>query len=84
VTFCALLFQNPEEVLDGHKIYPKTDCYFLLQGVTLHLEVGLQVLRMTHRLIIVSVCGKYLQNPLIYEKIWTHNKIYPETDCVHL
>jgi hypothetical protein len=21
---------------------------------------------------------------LIYEKIWTHNKIYPETDCVHL
>jgi hypothetical protein len=37
-------------------------------SVTLALEVGMQVLRMTHRLIIVTFCDKYFQNPLIYEK----------------
>jgi hypothetical protein len=48
---------------------------FRLLSVTLNLEVGMQVLRMTHRLIIVTTCGKYLQNPLIYEKVmdWTQN-----------
>jgi hypothetical protein len=29
----------------------------------------MQVLRITHCLIIVTIWGKYLQNPLIYEKV---------------
>jgi hypothetical protein len=35
----------------------------------------MQVLRKTHCLIIVTICGKYFQNPLIYEKVmdWTQN-----------
>jgi hypothetical protein len=53
--------------------------------VTLTLEVGMQVLRMTHPLIIVTICAKYFQNPLIYEKVmdWTQN-IDPGTDYVSI
>jgi hypothetical protein len=48
----------------GHEIYPVTDYVNLWpQSVTLILEVGDRLLRMTHLLIIVSNCGKYLQNP---------------------
>jgi hypothetical protein len=45
----------------------------------------MQVLSMTHHLIIVTICSKYLQNPLIYEKIrklWTGHDIYPQIDNV--
>jgi hypothetical protein len=44
----------------------------------------MQVLCKTHCLIIVTICGKYLQNPLIYEKVmdWTQN--YPVKDYVNL
>jgi hypothetical protein len=48
------------------------------------LELGMQVLRMTYRLIIVTICAKYFQNPLIYEKLWTWHKIYPKTDYVNI
>jgi hypothetical protein len=52
-----------------HKIYPLTDYVnFYLLSITLTLEVGRQVLRMTHRLIIVTICAKYFKNPLIYDK----------------
>jgi hypothetical protein len=37
--------------------------------MTFILEAGMQVLRMTHRLIIVTISAKYFQNPLIYEKV---------------
>jgi hypothetical protein len=43
-----------------HKIYPTTDyVIFLPLSVTLTLEVGDRLLRVTHRLIIVNNCGKY-------------------------
>jgi hypothetical protein len=80
-------FKNPlnyEEVIDQHNIYPTTDYVNVLPlSLTLALEVGIQVLRMTHRLIIVTFCAKYFQNPLIYEKLWTGHKIYPITDYVN-
>jgi hypothetical protein len=42
------------------------------------LEVGTHVLRLTYRLIIVIICAKYSQNPMIYEKVmdWTQNIPY--------
>jgi hypothetical protein len=46
------------------------------------LKVGMQVLRMTHRLKIVTICGKYLQNSM--KKLWTGHKIYPVTDYDNL
>jgi hypothetical protein len=50
----------------GHNIYPLKDYVnFLPRNVTLTLEVGMQVLRMTHCLIIVNICAKCFQNPLI-------------------
>jgi hypothetical protein len=54
----------------GHKKYPVTDYVNLWPpSVTLTLEVGDQLLRMTHRLIIVNNCGKYLQNPFKDKKV---------------
>jgi hypothetical protein len=54
----------------GHKIYPITDdVNFSSLSVTFTLDVGLQVLRMTHCLIIVTNCDKYFQNPMIFEKV---------------
>jgi hypothetical protein len=50
----------------------------------LTLEVGMQVLRMTHRLIIVTICAKYFQNPLIYEKVMDRTQKYPITDFINL
>jgi hypothetical protein len=44
----------------------------------------MQVLRMTHRLIIVTMCAKYFQNTLIYEKVMAEHKIYSITDYVNL
>jgi hypothetical protein len=40
------------------------------------MEVGVQVLRMTYRLIIVTICAKYFQNPLNYEEDLTQNIPY--------
>jgi hypothetical protein len=42
-----------QKLWTGHKMYP----------VALTLKVGDRLLRMTHCLIIVNNCGKYLQNP---------------------
>jgi hypothetical protein len=70
VTICAKLFQNLlnyEEVLDRTQDIPYNRlCYFFSLSVTLTLEVGMQVLRMAHCLIIVTICAKYFQNPLIF------------------
>jgi hypothetical protein len=47
----------------------------------------MQVLRMTHCLIIVTICAKYLSifKILWYlKKLWTRHKIYPLTDYVNL
>jgi hypothetical protein len=45
--------------------------------VTLTLEVGMEVLRMTHPLIIVTICAKYFQNPLKYEKVMARTQNIP-------
>jgi hypothetical protein len=37
----------------------------------------MQVFCMTHRLIIVTICAKYLQNPLIYEKVMDRTQNIP-------
>jgi hypothetical protein len=43
----------------GHKIYHITDSVnFRPLSVTLTLEVGVQVLYLTYRLIIVNICAK--------------------------
>jgi hypothetical protein len=52
--------------------------------VTFTLEVGMQVLRMTHPLIIVTICAKYFQNPLIFEEVIDGTKKYQSTDSVNL
>jgi hypothetical protein len=83
VTICAKYFQNPliyEEAID----LPINYVNILPLSVTLKLEVGMQVLRMTHCLINVTICAKYFQNPLIYEKISGQTHIYPITYCVKL
>jgi hypothetical protein len=41
------------------------------------LEVGVQVLCMTYRLIIVTICAKYFQNPLIYEEVMDRTQNIP-------
>jgi hypothetical protein len=69
----------------GYKIYPITDYVNILPlSVTLTLEVGMHLLRMTHCLIIVTICAKYFQNPWSMKKVWTGHKIYHETDYVNL
>jgi hypothetical protein len=59
-----------------HKIYPVKDYVNIWPpSVTLTLEVSDWLLRMTHRLIIVNNCGKYLQNPFKDKKVmdWTRH-----------
>jgi hypothetical protein len=54
----------------GHKISPITNYVNLWPlRVTLTLEVGAHALSMTYPIIIVTICSKYFQNPLIYEEI---------------
>jgi hypothetical protein len=54
----------------GHKIYRITNYVNIWPlSVTLALKVGTQMLPMTYHLIIVAICAKYLQNPLIYEEV---------------
>ena len=61
-----------------HNIYPLKDYVnFLPRNVTLTLEVGMQVLRLTHCLIIVNICAKCFQNPLIYKKVMDRTKKIP-------
>jgi hypothetical protein len=71
-------FKIPKKFLIGHKIYPKTDYVNLWPpSLTLTLEVGDQLLRMTHRLIIVNNCGKYLQNPFKDKKVMDQTRLIP-------
>jgi hypothetical protein len=37
----------------------------------------MQVLRMTHRVIIVTICAKYFLNPLIYENVMNQTQNIP-------
>jgi hypothetical protein len=50
---------------------------FLPLSVTLTLEVEIPVLRMTHCLIIVTICANYFQNPLISEKVMNRTQNIP-------
>jgi hypothetical protein len=69
----------------GHEIYPVTVYVNIWPpSLTLTLEVGDRLLRMTHLLIIVSNCGKYLQNSFKDKKLWTGHDIYPKIDNVDL
>jgi hypothetical protein len=43
----------------GHKIYPLTD----------YVNLGVWLLRMTHRLIITNICAKLFQIPFINDKV---------------
>jgi hypothetical protein len=82
VTIYDKLFQNTlsyEDVLDRTQNKPITDYVNSWPlGVTLTLEVEIQVLRMTHCLIIVAICAKYFQNLL------TGHKLYSVTDYVNI
>jgi hypothetical protein len=50
-----------KKVWTGQKIFPITDNVNLKPlSVTLNLEVGTKVLRMTYHLIIVTICAKYI------------------------
>jgi hypothetical protein len=61
-----------------HKIYPVTDYVNLWPlNVTLTLVVGDRLLRMTHCLIIVNNCGKYLQNPFKDKKVLDRTRHIP-------
>jgi hypothetical protein len=83
--FVPTCFKIPKKFLIGHKIYPKTVYVnFWPLGVTLNLKVEMQVLWMTHCLIIVTICGQYLQNLSIYKKVMDWHKIYPISDYVNL
>jgi hypothetical protein len=53
-------------------------------SATSTLEVGVWLLRMTHRLIIINICDKLFQIPLINDKLWTGHEIYPVTDYVNI
>jgi hypothetical protein len=62
----------------GHEICPVTDYVNLWPpSVTLTLEVGDRLLRMTHLLTIVSNCGKYLQNPFKDNKVMDRTRHIP-------
>jgi hypothetical protein len=59
-----------EKVIDRTQNIPYNRLVNLLPpSVTLTLEVGDRLLRMTHRLIIMNNCDKYLQNPFKYKKV---------------
>jgi hypothetical protein len=50
-------------------MYPITDYVnFVHLSVTLTLKLGIQVLYMTHCLILVTICANLFKYPLIYEK----------------
>jgi hypothetical protein len=67
-----------KKLLAGHKIYHITDFVnFWPPSVTLTLEVGDQLLRMTHCLIIVNNCGKYFQNPCKIKKVIRRTRHIP-------
>jgi hypothetical protein len=62
----------------GHEIYPVTGYVNLWPPiVTLTLEVGDRLLLMTHLPIIVSNCGKYLQNPFKDKKVMDRTRHIP-------
>jgi hypothetical protein len=46
-------------------------------SVTLTLDVSDRLLRMTHRLILVNNCGKYLQNPFKVKKVMDRTRHIP-------
>jgi hypothetical protein len=49
----------------------------LTLSVSLTLEVGDRLMRITHRLIIVNNCGKYLQNPFKDKKVMDRTQHIP-------
>jgi hypothetical protein len=62
----------------GHEIYPVIDYVNLWPpSVTFTFEVGDRLLCMTHRLIIVTICDKYLQNPSIYKNVMDRTRNIP-------
>jgi hypothetical protein len=81
VTICAKYFQNPliyEDDIDPTLNIPANIlCYFFPLSVILNLEVGMQVLRMTHCLIDMTICAKYFQNALIYENVMDRTQNIP-------
>jgi hypothetical protein len=78
-------FGSMKKLWTGHKIYSLTDYVDLWPpSVTLTLEVGDQLLRMTHHLIIVNNCGKHLQNPFKDKKVMDRTWHIPSNrQCWH-
>jgi hypothetical protein len=70
----ASIYKIPSQIrklLTGHDIYPQTvivDLEWARHSVTLTLEVEVWLLRMTHCLIIINICVKLFQIPLINDK----------------
>jgi hypothetical protein len=62
----------------GHKIYPVMNYVNIWPpSVTLTLEVGDRLLHITHCLIIVNNCSKYLQNPFKDMKVMDRTRHIP-------
>jgi hypothetical protein len=59
------------------KLWTKNIPYYRPLSVTLTLEVGVQVLYLTYRLIIVTFYGKLFQNPLNYEEVLDRTQNIP-------
>jgi hypothetical protein len=73
------------KIWTGHKKNPEKDYVNLWPpSVILILEVSDRLLRMTHRLIILNNCGKYLENPFKDMKVRTGHDIYHQVDNVDL
>jgi hypothetical protein len=69
----------------GHKLYLITDYVdFWPPSVTLTLELGDRLLRMTRRLIIVNNYASIYKIPSKIRKLWTGHDIYPQKDNVDL
>jgi hypothetical protein len=70
VIISAKKFKNP---LNGEIIMDQTDHVNIPSNVNLKLTVGIRELRMPHHRIIVNICAKKCQNPLMFRfnlKMW--------------
>jgi hypothetical protein len=65
--------QNPfidKKVMDRTRHIPSNrQCWTEWVSATLTLEVGVWLLRMTHRLIIINICATLFQIPFINDKV---------------
>jgi hypothetical protein len=77
VTICALLFQNPEEVLDRTQNKPLNRLCCFLTSKCDHDLRGRDAGVAHDTLSYYSDCGKYLQNPLIYEHVMDRTQNIP-------